>query len=487
MQNEKFANAKSFTITAIAASVGLGNVMRFPGLCAKYGGGAFILVYAVALVLMGIPLLNAEIALGRRSGGAAPHTFKMLNDRAEHIGWASAANSLVVAVFYGAVLGWILYMIFGIYPLCVSGAPQGDIGGYFISDVMGGEGYSITKLCLPVAACAVFGWIVMYFCIRGGTSALSRISRFTVPIPVAMLAAMAVKGICSGGAGALVDLFKPDFSMLAYADMWLAALGQVFFSLSVLIGVMPAYGSFLPKEANIFKCSLGIASADFGVSVLSAAVLFTTARACGIADFVASSGIATAFSVYPIAIARMFKNPVVCGIFGVVFYVSLSLVAVQSTLSLLEAFIVPVRDLLKTEHKRAALFVFLPAALLSLLYCTDAGVALVGVTDGFANGFNILLLGVAECIALGISGDFREICGEINHGCGRLRMPYAPFMLSLKFLCPAVLAALILFGGLAGQGAPLKTELLFGWSATAVIVCAGFAAKAAASARLKRK
>ena len=111
MAQERFKSRGGFILACVGAAVGLGDSLRFPGLCAKYGGGTFLLIYFVALIFIGIPVLNAEIALGRKFRAGAPRCMAQLNKKAEPIGWASCFNSLVVAVLYAGILGWIIAML----------------------------------------------------------------------------------------------------------------------------------------------------------------------------------------------------------------------------------------------------------------------------------------------------------------------------------------------------------------------------------------
>ena len=266
MAQERFKTRGGFILASVGAAVGLGNALRFPGLCAKYGGGTFLFVYMIALVVMGVPILNAEIALGRKVRGGAPKCMASLSKKAEPLGWASCFNSLIVAIIYAGLLGWIIAMVIKIAPVCTArqSVGQGVSGGYFFSEVLNGGGISPIVL-----VCGIVGGAVMYFCLRGGAASLSKTAKFTVIIPMVLLTFMAVRGLLYSNSGeALRALFIPDFKAFLSAELWLNALGQVFFSLSILVGIMPAYGAYLPEGTNIFRDSLIIAAADFFVSVL---------------------------------------------------------------------------------------------------------------------------------------------------------------------------------------------------------------------------
>ena len=479
MAQEKFKSRSGFILASVGAAVGLGNALRFPGLCAKYGGGTFLLIYFIALVVMGVPILNAEIALGRKIRGGAPKCMASLSKRAEPVGWASCFNSLIVAIIYAGLLGWIIAMVIKIVPLCAQSQVMGkdEIGGYFFAEVMG---KGISPL---VAVCIIAAWVVMFLCLRGGADTLSKTAKFTVIIPIVLLLFMAGRGMLYSNSGeALKKLFVPDLSALGNAELWLNALGQVFFSLSILVGIMPAYGGYLPDGTNIFRDSLIIASADFFVSVLSSVVLFTTLYGCGLQSDLSQSGIVTAFVVYPVAITLAFGNNVVLNsIVGLLFYFSLAMMAAQSSVSMLEAAANPLSEKLKIPKKKLAAIISCIGAMVCLVFATPIASTVLDVCDHFANYFNILFLGIAECIILGRGAKKVGLVEEINRFTRKIKMPEKFFTLSVKFLCPAVLAFLTGWGiyhlifieGGKYAGYPVWAQVL-GWLVSAIVFSSGF-------------
>ena len=424
--------------------MGLGDSLRFPGLCAKYGGGTFMFIYIVALVLIGIPVLNAEIALGRKLRAGAPKCMASLNKRGEALGWASCFNSLGVAVLYAGMLGWIIAMLIKIVPLCKhsTSMTRAETGGYFFDNVL--QGFSPLVL-----VCIIVAWVLMYLCLKNGADSLSKTAKFTVLIPVILLSVMAVRGLIYSNSGeALYALFVPDFSAIADAELWLSAVGQVFFSLSVLVGIMPAYGAYLPDGESVLKDSLIIALSDFFVSVLSSVVLFTTLYGCGLENEFSSSGIVTAFMVYPVALTQLFGagNTVLNSIAGVLFYASLGMMALQSSASMVEAAANPLSDKFSLDKKRLIRAIALIGMGICLVFATPIGAMALDIADHFLNYFNILLLGAIECALLGINAKKIDLVSEINRYSGIVKMPQKPFVFSLKYLSPAVLSVLFVWG-----------------------------------------
>lgn len=478
---QKFSSHVNFVFASIGAAVGLGNALRFPGLCAKYGGGAFLLVYSVSLVCLGLPLLTSEIALGRKYGGGAPKCFGSLFPRAEKVGWACSFNSLAVAVIYVGLVGWLICAGVKMPSLCAS-APrrtQAEISGWFFGEALGG------KFSLIVAAALAAVWAAVYFLLRGGADTLSRAAKYTVTLPVAMLVFMACRGMFYPRAGAaLRALFVPDFSALATAELWVNALGQVFFSLSVLAGIMPAYGAYLPKGARVARDGAVIAAADLGVSVLSSVVAFTTLYGCGLQGAAEQGGAIASFSVYPVAISRAFGEGATAAnaVLGVLFYFSLALMAVQSAVSMIEAALNPIADKFSADRKRAALKICIVGFAVTCVFASGYGKCALDIADHFANYFDILILAVAECIVLSAGMDRANLAFEINRYCGFFRIPPAALKISLKALCPAVASALcvvalcsyifkekFLYGGY-----PLWAQMVFGLSVSVFTFSAGF-------------
>lgn len=481
MAQERFKSRGGFILACVGAAVGLGDSLRFPGLCAKYGGGTFLLIYFVALILIGIPVLNAEIALGRKFRAGAPRCMAQLNKKAEPIGWASCFNSLVVAVLYAGILGWIIAMLIKIIPLCKASTSMthSEVSEYFFTDVLG------EKLSPLVFVCIICAWVIMYLFLRGGARSLSKTAKFTVLIPVVLLVLLAVRGLLYENSGeALYALFVPDLKALGDAELWLNAVGQVFFSLSVLVGIMPAYGAYLPEKTNVFRDSMIIAFTDFFISVLSSAVLFTTLYGCGLQGEISQSGIVTAFMVYPAAISVVFGagNTVFNSIAGVLFYTSLAMMAAQSSVSMIEAAANPLSEKFKINKKKIVGVICIIGAVICTVFATPAGTAALDLADHFANYFNILLLGVAECILLGKYAKSVNLAGEINLYTRKLKMPAKPLIFSLKYLSPAALSCLTLWGfyhlifvegGLYG-GYPLWAQAAFGWAVSLLVFASGF-------------
>lgn len=487
---DRFKSKGGFILASVGAAVGLGNALRFPGLCAKYGGGTFLFIYMVALLVLGVPLLNAEIALGRKVKGGAPRCMKSLIKGGEHLGWAQCTNSLITAIIYAGLAGWILSQAITIVPYCMSGG--GGLKNYFFEGVLNARGDGVISGISPLVCLAIaVVWVMFFVCLKGGAKSLAGAAKFTVFIPVALILIIAVRGLFYNNASeALSALFLPDLSNISSPELWINALGQVFFSLSLAVGIMPAYGGYLPERCNIFPASLVIVAADALVSVLASVALFTTVYGCGLQDSISQSGIITAFSVYPAAIAGLFESRVVCAALGVLFYVSLSLMAIQSGVSMMEAFFLPFTESFCLKRGKTAIIFCVICSLISLIFATTAADIIVEIADRFVNFYNVILLCIAECLAIGLSKGGKGLYSEIDRYSKKFKLPKKLYGLSVKFLCPAVLVALALpefiklFGGL---NYPAWSQLAFGWGASLLVLFSGAVIKFAAKPRTKKR
>lgn len=481
MAQERFKTRGGFILASVGAAIGLGDSLRFPGLCAKYGGGTFLLIYIIALILIGIPVLNVEIAFGRKFKGASPKCMAMLNKKAEPVGWASSFNSVMVAIIYAGILGWVIAMLVKIVPLCKSSTSltQSEVSGYFFDSVLSGNASVLLVVCIICA------WVMMFLCLRGGADSLSKTAKFTVIIPIVLLCFLAGRGLMYSNSGeALKALFVPDFSAFANAELWLNAVGQVFFSLSVLVGIMPTYGAYLPEKTNIFADSLVIAFADFFVSVLSSVVMFTTLYGCGLQGSISQSGIVTAFMVYPVAITLVFGagNTVLNSIVGILFYASLGMMALQSSVSMIEAGASPLAEKFRLNKKKVVAVISVIGCAVSLVFATSVAPVAIDIADHFLNYFNILILGILECVIFGKFLKKENIAGEINLFAKRLKMPAKPLVFSVKYLSPAVLSSLAVWGiihlifkeHMLYGGYPLLWQFLFGWLVSFIVFSSGF-------------
>ena len=487
---EKWSSRSAFILAAIGSAVGLGNAWRFPGLAAKYGGGAFLFVYLIAMLVVGIPLLMMEISVARYTRQGAPGSMRALNKKTEGIGWIAVSNGIGISIYYAAVFAWVILMFVMSYKFFgMSGNTEAasSLWAETIKTTWKTEGFG--TFSWPVFGCLIAAWALCYFCIRNGTTTVGKVVKYTVSLPVICLLIMAIRGIIMPGAMAgLAKLFIPDWKALGDSNLWVDAIGQVFYSLSTSMAIMFAYGSFLDKKSNIVVDTIIISFSDMFISILAGVVMFTTMAGVGMLDNMSASGIATAFIIYPQAIVQISDSPVFNMIFAFIFYFCLITLAIDSLFSIIEGISTAISDKFKLEKKKTTLIICIIEGIISLIYITGAGLAVLDIVDYFINSYTLIITGILEMIAAGWFFKTTKILDELNRNTNKFKMPSWWFIPSIKVVSPIVLIGLFgwnLFnlikgGGIYGasDGYSLWANIVFGWCVVILILCSGFIVKA---------
>lgn len=496
MENrQSWSSRLTFILAAVGSAVGLGNAWRFPGLAAKHGGGAFLLVYVIAMLVFGIPLLMMEISIGRKlKKGAAP-AMRGINKKFEPIGWAATANAFVIVCYYAVVYAWVILMAFMSYKFAGMTGDTVSASELFFKTTETTGTVSDYKIPLIMIIPFLLAWGSIFYCIRNGAQSVGKVVKYTVFLPVVFLAIMAAKGLTMPGAmDGIMKLFVPDFSVLADPAIWIDAVGQVFYSLSIMMAIMFAYGSYLKDDSNIATDAMIIAFCDIGVSILAGVVMFSTMGGVGMLDSMTASGISTAFIVYPQAIVSLTDSGVFNAIFGVIFYLCLITLAIDSAFSIIEGVSASIADKFKLNPRKTTRNVVIVAALISLIFITRAGLAWLDIVDNWANAYNLILVGIMECIAIGWFFKPSKILTEVNRNTKKFKMPAWWFITSVKFIAPLLLTTLFcwnlydLFVVKNGNYGDYPQWALFvgGWLITILVMLSGFVVKAIVAVKKKK-
>ena len=477
----------TFILAAVGSAVGLGNAWRFPGLAAKHGGGTFLLVYLLAMLVMGIPLLMMEISIARKFRKGAIESMRGIKKRFEPIGWAATSNAVVIGCYYSVVFAWVILMFFNSWQFAgMTGDSQAASNLFFELTQTTGviEGTSIPG---EVLVCLLIAWGLIFYCIRNGANSVGKVVKFTVFAPVVLLLIMAVKGVTMDGAmQGVAMLFIPDFSALADASLWVDAVGQVFYSLSIMMAIMFAYGSYLPDDANIPVDCMIIAFSDMAVSILSGIVMFSTMGGTGMLDMITDSGISTAFMVYPQAIVNLTDIGWVNAIFGAVFYLMLITLAIDSAFSIVEGVSASISDKFHLRPKNVTIAVCAICGVISILFVTQSGLAWLDIVDNWTNQINLIIIGVLECVAIGWCFNLRKVLSEVNRNTKEFKIPYWWFAASVKVIAPVLLTGLFVWnmytlfvikGGTYNPDYAIWAQIAAGWVVSVLVFISGFIAK----------
>jgi len=421
-ENKSWSSGITFVLAAVGAAVGLGNIWKFPYVVGVSGGGAFVVVYILCVVFIAIPILIAELWIGRRGHHSPPAAMRRVASAAGRsgawsiVGWMGLVVGFLIATYYSVIAGWTLSYVFK------AAADFGGASGAEVASQFDG------LLADPVAVTAwhtVFMAIALLIVVRGLQGGIETAVKFMMPALFAMLLIMIGYASVEGDFQAGFEfLFSTDFSKID-GPVILSAIGQAFFSIGVAMGLIMTYGSYVPKDISLTKSALIIAFADTLVAILAGFMIFPLVFANGLDP---ASGPGLVFQTLPTALADMSGGTV----FGPVFFILLAFAAVTSLIALLEPIIAYAEDKLRMSRKGAcALFGFLAW--------------LVGLATVFS--FNIW----SDVTPLGGIGTFagKTLFDLIDYFTSNLMMPLGGILIALFAgwrIKPEVLAEDLSFG-----------------------------------------
>lgn len=403
MNKQYWPNQWIFILAAIGSAAGLGNLWRFPYLAFEHGGGAFLLALLVANIVIGIPLLALEVGLGQKMQKGAADALGAVKSGFRYVGWMALFFSFLVIAYYLVVVSWGVNYFFSSFNL----AWGADTSGYFFENLLqiSSGPTEIGGISLAVFVGLVIAWVGVYFTVWKGVKSISAVVKWSATLPFVILAILIVRAVTLPGAAAgLAQFFIPVWSALLDPQLWLAALSQVFFSLSLAFGIMIAYGSLKERHSNITTPVLWIVAGNFIVSVMSGVVIFGTlghmAHAQGTAlSEVIAGGPSLAFVVFPEALNLL---PAFAGVAAVLFFGTFLALALDSAFSLVEALATSFKDRLKhMREERVAFWIAVVEFILGIVFTTFAGIYLLDIVDHFVVSYGLVVIGLLEAVIVG--------------------------------------------------------------------------------------
>lgn len=390
-----------FLLAAIGSAVGLGNLWRFPYVAATNGGGAFLVPYFFAIITAGIPILILEYTMGKTYRGGAPVTWARINRKFEWLGWFQAIVAFVIGTYYFAIIVWVLSYVGFSFTQAWGSDPSAFFVEYLgLTDSALNFGGIRTNLIIPFIIIWAIVAFVMY---KGVSKGIETICRICLPVLMVLTLILVIRGITLPGAvDGLEYMFKPDWSKLTDSSVWVAAYGQIFYSLSIGFAIMLAYSSYLPRKTDVVNSAFITATANHGFEVFAGIGVFSImgfmAMQQGVAvEDVAASGIGLAFMTFPTAISEL---PALNALFGICFFGALLTAGITSMVSILQAVISSFHDKFEIEHKRAVTLVLVPTFLISILFITGAGMNILDIVDAFINNIGVATGGLVEVILI---------------------------------------------------------------------------------------
>ena len=403
---EQWSGQLGFLMAAIGSAIGLGNIWRFPGVAYTNGGGAFVVPYVIALLAAGLPILLLDYALGHRFRGSTPAVFRRMSSKLEWLGWFQVFICFVIMTYYAVVVAWSLRYMFFSFTIAWGDDAAGFFQSYIGMDRLGSEvGYSpvvVMGVAVPLLFVWAFGLVVTALGVSDG---VERANRIFLPLLVLMFAALVVRALMLPGAGeGLNALFTPKWSALLDYKVWMAALGQIFLSLSVGFGVMLTYASYLQqRRSNLVGTGLvaGFANSSFellaGIGVFATLGFMANAQNTSVDKLENIAGPSLSFITFPTVISQMPGG----ALFGVLFFASFAMAGLTSFISIIQVVSAGFGEKLGLAPRTASLVVSIPAAVLSfILFATSSGLPDLDVVDAFINNIGVVASAIIMCVAV---------------------------------------------------------------------------------------
>lgn len=461
---EQWTSKKAFVLATIGSAIGLGNIWRFPFKCYENGGSSFLIAYVVALLVAGVPAIVLELSLGHKYRLSAPYAVNKWKPGTQWIGWWALLIGFMITCYYLVIMAWSLnYTVFA--PSLAWGNEPGDF--FFNKFLHISDGvFNIGKLQLPIILTLFISWILVLLSIWKGAKTVSKVVYVTVVLPWLLLIIFVYKGITLPGAElGLIYYLKPHFETLADPKVWMAAFGQVFYSLSIGFGIMMAYARSLPKGSDIIGSALIIALADAATAFIGGFAVFGClgyyAQASGQAvSDVLSGGVGLAFVTYP-TIINSLPAP---ALFGIMFFLMLLTLAVDSAFSLVESVANGLVDKFGWKHQKAIIIIAGVGFLIGLAFTTQAGLYWLDIIDRWIEFFGLSMIVLLECYIVGWLGKSSKLRKYANCYSD---VKFARWWdLLIKFFIPVILIVLIISDcvGLIknGYGDYPRRALIFG-------------------------
>ncbi|NEP53442.1 MAG: sodium-dependent transporter [Moorea sp. SIO3C2] len=442
MARQRWASRTVFLLAAVGSAVGLGNVWRFPYLAGKYGGGAFLVPYLIALVLIGVPLLMLEFAVGQKMQRGAIGSFRKLHPNFGSLGLFALMSAFIIVSYYAVVMGWSL-----IYFLASFGVKwSSDAKSYFFDSVLQlSDGVNVLGgINWPILWSLVVVWVLIYFCVWKGTTSVGKVVVYSVPLPIILLGVLLLRAVTLPGFLNGWRLYlTPVWSALVDPEVWTAAFSQIFFTLSLGFGIMVTYASYKNSEDDIAKDTWLTALINSGISLFAGFVVFgILGYMAGVTNSplaeLAASGPGLAFVVFPEALSLM-PLP---WLFSLLFFVMLLSLGIDSAFSLVEALNATILDKQQQGNvAKVSIGVCLGGFIAGIIYTTRAGLYILDIVDHFVTNYNLMLVAIFQSILVGWVYGAEKLRRYMNQVSDWTVGKWWNF--SIKYLIPMALVALL--------------------------------------------
>lgn len=445
-KRSSFTGKIGFVLAAAGSAVGLGNIWRFPYLAAKYGGGIFLLVYVALAVTFGFVLMMAEIAIGRKTGKSAIGAFAALDKRFTFVGWLTALVPAIILPYYSVIGGWVMKYIFGF----VTGDGANMATDTYFSDYIGNVGEPILWFGVFILITA----IVVFFGVEKG---IEKVSKVMMPILIVFILFIVIYTLCTldGALDGVLYYVTPDFSKFSVMTI-VAALGQLFYSMSLAMGIMITFGSYMKKDISIEKSIHQIEIFDTGIAFLSGLMIVPAVFAFSGGD---EAALGKGPSLMFVTLPKIFETMPGGDIIGALFFIMVFFAAITSSISLMETIVSIVMDKAKISRRISCIIVFAGVILLGLPstlgYSVWSEVKILGFQfldffDFISNSIIMPVIAFITCIFVGYFIKPKTIIEEVELA----KKPFTSklFTVMIRYIAPVCIIAILVSSILDATG-----------------------------------
>lgn len=438
-KRDTFSSKLGFIFAAAGSAVGLGNLWRFPYLAAKYGGGIFILIYLILATTFGFTLIITEISIGRKTGLSAAGAFKKLDKRFGFIGVLASIVPFIITPYYCVIGGWVIKYL-TVFVRGQAGQATGD--NYFTSFT--------TQRVEPLVCFAIFVIMTAIVVVVGVQKGIEKASTILMPLLVVLIAAISI--FCATRPGALEGIkyyLLPDMSHFS-ATTILAAMGQLFYSMSLAMGIMITYGSYMKKEDDLCDSVRKIEIFDTAIAFLAGLMIVPSV-------FVFSGGSQEALSKGPslmfITLPKVFNSMKFGAFIGAAFFILVLFAALTSAISLLETTVSIICDKLHWSRKKATLCVTIYCLVIGGLISLGFGplnvIRILGMNlldffDFISNSVLMPIVAMLTCIFIGFIAKPKTVIDEVERS-GQKFKETKFYIVMLQWIAPIFLFFILVF------------------------------------------
>ncbi|MCI8371341.1 MAG: sodium-dependent transporter [Lachnospiraceae bacterium] len=433
-----FSNKIGFVLAAAGSAVGLGNLWRFPYLAAKYGGGTFLLVYIILAVTFGFALMITEIAIGRRTGKSALHAFGSLHKKSGFIGVLASIVPILILPYYCVIGGWVIKFMW----IFLTGQGNAAVNNNYFGEFT-------SKTVEPVFWLFLFILFTLIVILLGVNKGIEKVSKILMPLLILLSLIITVFVVTSPGAwDGIVYYLKPNFSELTITA-FLAAAGQMFYSMSLAMGIMITYGSYSSKKDDIESSVRNIEIFDTLVAILAGLMIVP-------AVFVFSGGDQEALSKGPtlmfVTLPKVFESMAGGQIIGAIFFVLVLFAALTSAISLMETVVSIIVDKFGTGRKKTAVGVGIYSVIMAIPSSLGFGIwsdisigdkTILDIFDFISNSILMPIVAILTCVFVGYIIKPKTIIDEVESSTPRFKSKTL-YVVVIKYIAPILLALIFL-------------------------------------------